>query len=512
VPTRPNEAIRRELRTLFNLGVIGELSDGQLLERFATRGGEAAELAFAALVERHGAMVLRVCRHALGDPNDAQDAFQATFLILIEKARSLWVRDSIGPWLHRVAHRVAIRARTSAARRHAHERRAAALRPARVSDQTDAVDLTALLHAEIDRLPERLRLPAVLCDVQGLTHEQAARHLGWPIGTVKSRLAKGRELLRSRLSRRGTGLPAGLPVVKFGPGGLFRAADVTLPRALIDSTVRSAAHAAAGKALAAGVVTARVAILIQEVQKTMFLTKLKLAAAAVALIGAAGVVGVLAQPGAGRQPRPFFYEPLQAADLPRQAAGGESPPVPPYIAQSRAMIVTRLEEEVAEARARLDRALRKARSPADPAAVHARKTLYLLERRLDRIDRVLVDVVEAYPTLFDFSRDPSEFAPRSKAAASPGRDAESDWDRAEVDFANELDLASATERAKWAQSMFDKGYLSKAQLYNDLANYERVKARVQARRSQSQQAAPSQKARKDQPDRPGQYQPGYRSA
>ena len=122
--TRPNGAELRRLRTLFNLGAIGELTDGQLLERFLTRGGEAAELAFAALVERHGPMVLRVCRHALRDHHDAHDAFQATFLILVQKARSLWVQDSLGPWLHRVAYRVASRARSSAARRREHEQRA----------------------------------------------------------------------------------------------------------------------------------------------------------------------------------------------------------------------------------------------------------------------------------------------------------------------------------------------------------------------------------------------------
>jgi len=137
VAIRPNGAIRRQLRTLFNLGAMGELTDGQLLERFATQDGEAAELAFAALVERHWPMVLRVCQNTLRDPNDVQDAFQATFLVLVQKARSLWVRDSLGPWLHRVAHRVATRARSSAARRRELERRAAATRPTLVSERGD---------------------------------------------------------------------------------------------------------------------------------------------------------------------------------------------------------------------------------------------------------------------------------------------------------------------------------------------------------------------------------------
>lgn len=185
---RPKAAIQRQLRTVFNLGTIGELTDGQLLERFGARGGEAAELAFAALVERHGPMVLRVCRHALCDPNDAEDSFQATFLILVTKARSLWVRDSLGPWLHRVAHRVATRARLDAARRREQETRAAAARPTLAGERGDWAELAALLHAEIDRLPERYRVPVVICDLQGLTHEKAARHLGWPVGTVKIRL------------------------------------------------------------------------------------------------------------------------------------------------------------------------------------------------------------------------------------------------------------------------------------------------------------------------------------
>ena len=110
-------AVVRQLRTLFHVGAIGELTDGQLLERFATSRGEAAELAFAVLLERHGPMVLRVCRGVLADAHETQDAFQATFLVLVEKARGLWVRDSLGPWLHQVAYRTASCARSAAARR-----------------------------------------------------------------------------------------------------------------------------------------------------------------------------------------------------------------------------------------------------------------------------------------------------------------------------------------------------------------------------------------------------------
>ena len=196
-----NAAVAKEMRTLFNIGVVRELTDGQLLERFATDRGEAAELAFAVLVERHGPMVLRVCRSAFGDALEVEDAFQATFLVLVRKARGLWVRDSLGPWLHQVAFRTASRARLRRRSPAKHEEHAAATRPEAHTVKSD--DLGGLLHEEIEKLPERFRAPLVLCDLEGCSHEQAARHLGWPVGTVKSRQARGREKLRDRLRRRG---------------------------------------------------------------------------------------------------------------------------------------------------------------------------------------------------------------------------------------------------------------------------------------------------------------------
>ena len=358
-------------------------------------------MAFAALVERHGPMVLRVCRHS-ADPNDVEDAFQATFLILVKKARSLWVRESLGPWLHRVAHRVATRARFSAARLREHERRTAATRPTLVCERGDWDELLSLLHEEIDRLPERYRVPVVLCDLQGLTHEKAARHLGWPVGTVKSRLARGRELLRGRLSRRGLGLPAGLMICEKGLGGAFRAVELVLPSTLVESTVRAVVPIAAGKALAIGVISSRRRHLDRGGTQDHGPDQIEAGLGGRATdrcrrgCGCARTAGtrVRREPG-GRIARPLGW-PAQA-------------PAPAYITQSRAMIITRLEEEVAEARARLDRSLRKFRSPDNPAVVRARKTFEELVQRLDRIDRVLVDVVETYPTMFDFSRGPSEY-------------------------------------------------------------------------------------------------------
>ena len=209
VRSRTTDA-RRGIGALYSMGTIGNLGDGQLLERFATDRGEGAELAFAVLVERHGPMVLRVCHSVLSDWHDTEDAFQATFLVLVRKARRLWVRDSVGPWLHQVAVRTASAARIAAARRRRCDRRTAV---AAIEEPCETGDeLMAMIHEEIERLPERFRLPLVLCDLEECSHQQAARHLGWPIGTVKSRLARGRARLRDRLSRRGLAPNAGLMV------------------------------------------------------------------------------------------------------------------------------------------------------------------------------------------------------------------------------------------------------------------------------------------------------------
>lgn len=258
-----NRVVLDQLRILFNVGTVRDLTDGQLLERFTTGSGEPAERAFAALVERHGAMVLRVCRSVLGDHHEAQDAFQATFLVLVSKARGLWVRDSLGPWLHNVAFRTASCARSARERRRRLERRVASrLQETRA---TASEELLQALHEEIHRLPERYRAPVVLCDLEGRTHEQAARHLGWPIGTVKSRLSRARERLKRRLVQRrvvaSASLLASLPAVVD--------ASLALPAALAEQTIRSAVQYAASRTLLPGAV----ASLAQGVLRTMLINR-----------------------------------------------------------------------------------------------------------------------------------------------------------------------------------------------------------------------------------------------
>ena len=186
---RPQQAaVTRHLSMLFEVGAIGGLTDRQLLEQFLTGHREMAEAAFTTLVERHGPMVMRVCRGVLIDSHDVQDTFQATFLVLVGKAGSLWVGDSLGPWLHGVAFRVATKAKVAAARRNAHERRAAEAAErgevARTMRSTDASrgNRSAAAH---------YRAPIVLCYLEGLSHESAAALLGWPMGTVSGRLARG---------------------------------------------------------------------------------------------------------------------------------------------------------------------------------------------------------------------------------------------------------------------------------------------------------------------------------
>jgi RNA polymerase sigma factor (sigma-70 family) len=281
-----------QLRMLLKTGCLRDLTDGQLLEQFATGRGEVTELAFASLVERHGPMVLRVCRGVLADPHAAQDAFQATFLVLVKKARELWVRDSLGPWLHQVAFRTASCARSDASRRRKHERRAAAdtVTASTSGTETGIGDERAkLVHEEINRLPKRYRLPIVLCDLEGLTCDEAARHMGCPVGTVKSWRARGRKLLRSRLMRRGftplaTVLGVNLPEVT---------ASAAVPAELVESTIRGAMASVAERATA-GAIPASIILLSEEVLRIMLRSKLRMIGMGTLLLVGSIITGVYA--------------------------------------------------------------------------------------------------------------------------------------------------------------------------------------------------------------------------
>ena len=270
--------ILQQIDIAFNAGTVVGLTDRQLVERFAARRDPIAEVAFAALVRRHGPMVLRVCRKILRDHHDAQDAFQATFLILARKAGSLWVGDSLGPWLYGVACRVASTSKAAAARRRAHESNVARLTATFISEQAPN-DLSAMLHEELARLPDRYRAAIVLCDLEGRTYEEAAWELGRPVGTIKSRLARGRERLRIRMMRRGVVPPA----VALAPAISVESSGCAVSAATIDAISRRAIRLVAG-CTAKEVMPSAVLVLTEGVLKTMVLSKLKLAAAVLLVV------------------------------------------------------------------------------------------------------------------------------------------------------------------------------------------------------------------------------------
>jgi RNA polymerase sigma factor (sigma-70 family) len=206
----------RRLRTGFP-PASGEPTDERLLEDFLTHraaAGELAEDAFAAIVRRHGSMVRGVCRRVLRNDADADDAFQAVFIVLIRKAESVRPRNQLGNWLYGVAVNVARRGRAASARRHTQELTA---EPEAASSESDFGELRAVIDQELSTLPDAYRAAVVACDLEGATRAEAAGRLGWSEGTVASRLARGRALLADRLTRRGIAIPAIGLAAAFGP-------------------------------------------------------------------------------------------------------------------------------------------------------------------------------------------------------------------------------------------------------------------------------------------------------
>jgi RNA polymerase sigma factor (sigma-70 family) len=253
--------VLRHLRKLAASPGLDALTDGQLLERFVAAQEEAA---FAALVRRHGPLVLGVCRRLLRGRADAEDAFQATFIVLFRRARSLDRRGSLAGWLYTVAYHVALRARAAAARRRIQERQVAEMPQTECHAEAVWRDLQPVLDDELNRLPEKYRAPVLLCYVEGKTNEEAGRLLRLPVGTVKSRLARARETLRRRLTRRGITLTgAALAAV------LAEKAAANVPSLLVASTLQTTLLLASGEAATAPMPAVALA---EGVLKAMFAT------------------------------------------------------------------------------------------------------------------------------------------------------------------------------------------------------------------------------------------------
>jgi RNA polymerase sigma factor (sigma-70 family) len=280
------------LSQVFHEGTVAGLTDAQLLERYATLGDDAA---FEALLTRYGPMVLGVCRRRLRDGHAAEDAFQATFLVLVRKASSIRVNRSIGPWIHGVAWRVAERARVESARRRDREVTGQAVEQAeaRRDPQSTRRELAEVFDEELQRLPDKYRVPVVLCHLEGLTHEEASQRLGCPVGTVSIRLTRAHARLRDRLARRGSS-PMALAMLKATSSGEMTGSAV--PAALFDDALRAS--------IGSGAIPPAVARLTEGVLNAMIRSKIRTAAVGLVSMGLIASLAALALATLPQSPKP----------------------------------------------------------------------------------------------------------------------------------------------------------------------------------------------------------------
>jgi RNA polymerase sigma factor (sigma-70 family) len=275
----------------------GTSADGLLLRRFITNRDESA---FAALVERHGAMVFGVCRRVLNNISDAEDAYQAAFVVLACKARAISRPELLGSWLYRVAFRAALRARAEASRRREHPLPSADIAVAPPIPDADWADLRPVLDEEIERLPQKYRLPVVLCYLEGHSNDEAARRLGCPLGTIASRLATARERLRGRLMRRGITLSSSLLASVLAVDAL----SATVPGTVCEAAITSALAFTSGAALSGAAATSSI-LLAKGVLRSMLLSRIRTVFIVLAILGLVGIGGgyLATQPGADARPQ-----------------------------------------------------------------------------------------------------------------------------------------------------------------------------------------------------------------
>jgi RNA polymerase sigma factor (sigma-70 family) len=278
--SQPN-AILQHLRQSVLVPDAAGLTDGQLLEAFL---GSRDEAAFGLLVRRHGPMVMGVCRRVLRNVHDAEDAFQATFLVLVKKAASIASRELLANWLYGVAYNTARRANVAVARRRARERQVLEMPEPEAAVANPWTELQPLLDQELSRLPDRYRVPIVLCYLEGKTRKEAARQLGCPEGTVAGRLVRARAMLARRLARHGLVLSSGSLAVL-----LSQEASACVSTSVASDTIKAATLFAAGEAAAAGVIPANVFALTKGVRRSMLMTKLTIATVVLSIVACVGL-------------------------------------------------------------------------------------------------------------------------------------------------------------------------------------------------------------------------------
>ncbi len=258
-----------------------ELTDAQLLQDYLSRRDEAA---LAAIVGRHGPMVWSVCRRVLSNYHDAEDAFQATFLVLVRRAASIASPELLANWLYGVAHQTARKARATVAKRKGRERQVAQMPEPAVVEQHLRNDLLPLLDQELSRLPDSYRVVIVLCDLEGKTRKEAARHLGLPEGTIASRLARARALLAKRITQRGITLSGGALAAILWQN----VASAGIPALVASNTIKVANLLAAGQTTTA-LISGKVAALTEGVLQVMFLNKLRSATCVLLMLATIGL-------------------------------------------------------------------------------------------------------------------------------------------------------------------------------------------------------------------------------
>jgi RNA polymerase sigma factor (sigma-70 family) len=411
MPTQLNKVLEHLHRVLTPLD--DRLTDGQLLARFVATRDQAS---FAALVQRHGPMVWRVCRRVLGHEQDAEDTFQAAFLVLACKAASIHKRESVGSFLYGVAYRTALDARSVRSRRRRRERQVEDMPHPQVSP-AETSDWRPWLDRELSRLPEKYRTPIILCDLEGRTRKDVARQLKVPEGTLSSRLATARRLLAKRMKRHGLALSGGALA-----GAMTEGVSAAVPAPLALATVRAASGQLA--------VSTAVAVLLKGALKTMLLTKLKATMAILLVVTALGASGLVYRASG-------------------QAATAEKQPLSE---------VERLRRENELLKLNLDIVLEKVRAQ-DTELRGLRDKV-----RLSQTDLQWNTPTTKLPTALD-TAFPMVVKPAPKPEAKQNADPQDRIKKLEAE------LAMWKERAEWSQRMAQPGrqYLTTAQAEADLA-------------------------------------------